>query len=123
MQQPKDRTRFAVHLLAAAGLVLASATAAQADDNGPFLPRQIISSTIPANGDLNPYGVVFVPEGFPGGQLTPGDVLVSNFNNRANLQGRGTTIIRLTPNGSVAPPSPPVRVATPRPSLPARSTA
>jgi hypothetical protein len=106
MQQTKGYACFTTHLLAAAGIVLASTFAAQADDNASFLPRQIISSTIPANGDLNPYGVVFVPEGFPGGQLTPGDVLVSNFNNKANLQGRGTTIIRLAPNGSVAPSVP-----------------
>src|SRR5262249_60088876 len=62
------------------------------------------SSTIPHNGDLNPYGIVFVPEGFSAGTLTPGDVLVSNFNNKKNLQGLGTTIIKLTPNGAVAQP-------------------
>lgn len=71
----------------------------------PFLPDIIISSTIPANGDLNPYGVAIVPRGFPsGGTIMPGDVLVSNFNNNANAQGTGTTIIKLTPNGLVAPP-------------------
>jgi len=84
--------------------------AAQAGDNGP-----IISSTIPDNGDLNPYGIVFVPEGFAAGSreerregeratLKPGDVLVSNFNNSANQQGLGTTIIKLTPNRGVAQP-------------------
>jgi hypothetical protein len=26
-------------------------------------------STVPANGDVNPYGVAFVPNGFPGGGL------------------------------------------------------
>jgi hypothetical protein len=35
-----------------------------------------------------------------------GDVLVSNFNDFNNLQGRGTTIIRLTPNSAVAPAVP-----------------
>jgi hypothetical protein len=71
----------------------------------PFLPAIIISSTIPGNGDLNPYGVAIVPRGFPsGGTIAPGDVLVSNFNNSANAQGTGTTIIKLTPNGLVAPP-------------------
>jgi hypothetical protein len=40
--------------------------AAYADDGeGAFLPRLVTSSTIPANGDLNPYGVAFVPQGFP----------------------------------------------------------
>ena len=28
-----------------------------------------------------------------------GDILVSNFNNGANLQGTGTTIVRVTPQG------------------------
>ena len=58
-------------------------------------------STVPANGDLNPYGVAFVPSGFPsGGLLTPGDILVSNFNNSTNLQGTGTTIVNIAPNGT-----------------------
>ena len=67
-----------------------------------FIPDIIISSTIPANGDLNPYGVAFVPIGFPSGKqkILPGDVLVSNFNDINNTQGAGTTIISLTPNGA-----------------------
>ncbi len=57
-------------------------------------------TTVPANGDLNPYGVAIVPPGFPtGGTLSPGDILVSNFNNSANQQGTGTTIVATTPNG------------------------
>jgi DNA-binding beta-propeller fold protein YncE len=59
-------------------------------------------STIPSNGDLNPYGLAFVPEGFPsGGALQPGDLLVSNFNDGApnNQQGTGTTITLVSPNG------------------------
>jgi hypothetical protein len=31
--------------------------------------------------------------------LQPGDVLVSNFNNSTNVQGTGSTIIRITPDG------------------------
>ena len=70
----------------------------------PFIPDQIVSSTTPGNGDLNPYGVAIVPRSFPsGGAIAPGDVPVSNFNNSSNLQGTGTTIIQLTPNGIVAP--------------------
>jgi hypothetical protein len=72
--------------------------------NTAFLPRSIITSTIPANGDLNPYGVAFVPSNFPtGGTIAAGDVLVANFNNIANLQGTGTTIIQFTPTGDLAP--------------------
>src|SRR5262249_33665271 len=69
-----------------------------------FLPEQFrILSTVPPNGDLNPYGVAFVPPGFQSGTgpLKPEEVLVSNFNNSANLQGTGTTIVRVS---SVGPP-------------------
>ena len=53
-----------------------------------------------APADMNPYGVAFVPSHFPqGGPLHPGDVLVSNFNNSLNVQGTGTTIVRITPQG------------------------
>ena len=64
---------------------------------------QSAASTVPGNGDVNPYGVAYVPAGFaPGGLLNPGDVLVSNFNNSANLQGTGTTILRVTPGGQTS---------------------
>ena len=68
-----------------------------------ILPNPIhVVSTVPANGDVNPYGVAFVPRGFPSGVLNPGDVLVSNFNNSQNLQGTGTTIVRVPPQGPVS---------------------
>ena len=59
------------------------------------------ATTIPSNGDLNPYGAAFVPQGFHsgGGPLRPGDLLVSNFNNSANAQGTGTTIVSVSPDG------------------------
>src|ERR1700681_3589025 len=84
-----------------------SSVAATSKAAQPFVPDITISSTIPANGDLNPYGVAIVPGGFPsGGAIAPGDILVSNFNASSNLQGTGTTIIKLTPNGLVAPAVP-----------------
>lgn len=64
----------------------------------PLLPPVLstfVFSTVPGNGDLNPYGVAFVPPGFPGGKLNPGDILVSNFNNSNNQQGMGTSILRV----------------------------
>ena len=66
-----------------------------------FLPNPVqVVSTVPPNGDVNPYGVAFVPAGFPtGGLINPGDILVSNYNNSQNLQGTGTTIVRITPTG------------------------
>ncbi len=61
----------------------------------------VTASTVPANGDLNPYGTAFVPRGFPGGgPLHPGDLLVSNFNASSNLQGTGTTIVKVAPDGT-----------------------
>lgn len=64
--------------------------------NLPAVPVQV--STIPQNGDVNPYGVAFVPSGFPeDSPLKAGDILVSNFNNGGNLQGTGTTIVNITP--------------------------
>jgi hypothetical protein len=72
-------------------------------DAGVFLPEQFtIFSTVPPNGDLNPYGVAFVPQGFQSGTgpLRPGQILVSNFNNSANLQGTGTTIVRVSSSGT-----------------------
>jgi hypothetical protein len=81
------------------------AALASAEEDTAFIPRLINSSTVPGNGDLNPYGVAFVPEGFPaGGAIAARDVLVSNFNNGSNLQGTGTTIIKLTPSGTLASP-------------------
>ena len=89
----------------AAGLGLIATLAASADERDAFIPRLINSSTIPDIGDLNPYGVAFVPENFPSsGVIAEGDVLVSNFNDSNNLQGRGTTIVKLTPSGTAAPP-------------------
>jgi hypothetical protein len=91
----------------AASLGLLAAFAALADEDRAFIPRLVISSTIPANGDLNPYGIVFVPAEFPaGGALAPGDVLIANFNASNNLQGTGTTIVKFTPDDAVAPSVP-----------------
>src|ERR1700674_759086 len=63
------------------------------DATSPILPHlpatpQINASTVPANGDVNPYGVAFVPKDFvSGGAIHPGDVLVANFNDKGNVQG------------------------------------
>jgi hypothetical protein len=63
-------------------------------------------TTVPANGELNPYGVAIVPPGFPsGGLIKPGQILVANFNDSGNVQGTGTTIVAITPgqNRATAP--------------------
>jgi hypothetical protein len=84
------------------------ATTATALEKGsaiiPRLPATptVTAVTVPKNGDVNPYGVAFVPKGFPrSGLLRPGDIIVSNFNDSTGAQGTGTTIVRI--NGTVAP--------------------
>jgi hypothetical protein len=76
----------------------------KAQEDRPFLPEPVRAvSTSPSNGDLNPYGVAFVPHNFPaGGTINPGDVLVSNFNAGSNLQGSGTTIVDVPANAPLA---------------------
>jgi hypothetical protein len=65
---------------------------------GPFNTVTQIASTVPGNGDVNPYGIDVVDHS--AGALTSGSILVSNFNNSSNLQGTGTTIVEIAPNGS-----------------------
>ncbi len=67
------------------------------------LPGPVVATTVPSNGDVNPYGVVFAGADFPsGGKIHAGDVLVSNFNNSNNLQGTGTTIVDISPAGKLS---------------------
>ena len=54
-----------------------------------------VVSTVPDNGDQNPYAIVVAP--VSAGAIEKDDVLVSNFNNARNLQGTGSTIVRYTP--------------------------
>lgn len=81
---------------AALALVAACGLCASATNPGGI---SVIASTVPANGDVNPYGVALVPNSK--GSLTKGNILVSNFNNGANLQGTGTTIVQISPEGTV----------------------
>ena len=81
----------------ASGLLLAAASGASAQNNppNPFISNFTVTqgpSTVPDNGDVNPYGVAVVPSSQ--GALHQGDVLVSNFNNSSNAQGTGTTIVQ-----------------------------
>jgi len=94
----------------ASGLLLAAASGASAQTitktPTPFINNFSVTqgpSTIPAPpapADVNPYGVAVVPTNH--GNLHQGDVLVSNFNNAANAQGTGTTIVQVSPGGSVS---------------------
>src|SRR5262249_38132295 len=86
---PSSRTSRA--LAAALWSVLATMGAAPA--GAPAKPARIttVASTVPANGDINPYGVAVVPRST--GNLQQGHILVSNFNNSQNQQGTGSTIV------------------------------
>jgi DNA-binding beta-propeller fold protein YncE len=86
--------------LAAAGVALVSAAPIVAFAEPPsFLGtihrHVLLASTVPDNGDLNPYAVVVAP--VSAGKVEKGDVLVDNFNDRSNLQGTGSTIIDYRP--------------------------
>jgi hypothetical protein len=72
-----------------AGFVVAPAAGAQTQPSseGGFGRVTTIASTVPGNGDVNPYGVAVVSHSQ--GKLHRGDVLVSNFNNSDNFQGTG----------------------------------
>jgi len=88
--------------LALATAALGSSGAGAAGGHGqPYLSRfktvTNVSSTVPGNGDLNPYGIVNVPR--TEGALVRGDALGSNFNAASNLQGTGTTIVQVSPSG------------------------
>ena len=86
-------------LLAGSG-IMAGAASADSTFIGPLNTVTPLASTIPQNGDVNPYGVAVVPR--DNGDLHQGNVLVSNFNNKANVQGTGTTIVQVTPGGQVS---------------------
>src|SRR5579863_359942 len=89
---------------AATALLAAAAPAAQAGTQGSFIggfnKLTMIGSTVPANGDVNPYGMALVRKNQ--GSLVRGDVLISNFNNSKNLQGTGTTIVQVSPKGKLS---------------------
>ncbi len=85
-------------LLAGTGLAAGSASAQGFGAFvGPLHHVSTITSTVPGNGDVNPYGVAVIPR--TTGDLFAGNVLVSNFNDKGNVQGTGTTIVEVTPSG------------------------
>ena len=81
-------------------VLVMSVTVAQAQQQNSARRHTIttISSTIPSNGDINPYGIFQIPRTV--GHLRKGNILVSNFNASSNLQGTGTTLVQISPNGN-----------------------
>jgi hypothetical protein len=84
-------------------MVAVAASGAAGAAPAPYLSHfntfTTLASTVPANGDVNPYGVANVP--LNAGALRRGDTLVSNFNASNNTQGTGTTIVEVAPTGQV----------------------
>ncbi len=95
IEMPTRRRCAALAALLGATLALP----ARAEEPRGFLEtvkkHATLSSTVPDDGDQNPYAVVVAP--VSAGRITKGDVLVDNFNDLSNLQGRGTTIIAYSP--------------------------
>jgi len=96
------RTLPAILLMLFAISVMSSQALAGDDDNVLKHLHTVttIASTVPANQDVNPYGVAKVQRSV--GSLTQGHILVSNFNDSNNAQGTGTTIVDIAPDGSVS---------------------
>ncbi len=62
----------------------------------------VIGSTVdPKLGQLNPYGLTVAPA--TTGDFTKGDLVVCNFNDKANVQGTGYTIVALHPKAGSKP--------------------
>jgi len=95
-----NRFQILAALLASALLWPASAVAFDHSFIGQFSTVTEVGSTVPGNGDENPYGIVTVPGSI--GALVRGDILISNFNDSENLQGTGTTIVQESPGGHLS---------------------
>ena len=81
--------------LAVAAPTLAISANAAAEPKGlleTIKRHSLLTSTVPSNGDQNPYAIVIAP--VSAGKIQKDDVLVDNFNDRNNLQGLGTTIVK-----------------------------
>ena len=89
-----------VAVLGAAMLLPTAASAFRFPFLGSLHHVTEVGSTEPANQDKNPYGIATVPRSV--GALVRDDVLISNFNNEENLQGTGTTLVQISPHGSLS---------------------
>lgn len=97
------KARGSACALLALSAVISTGSSLASDEHLVLPPLKTIStiaSTVPGNGDVNPYGMAQVKR--TTGNLHAGHILVSNFNNSANLQGTGTTIVDVGPDGSLS---------------------
>lgn len=97
MIQSAPLRRLATGALAAAALTVAAGAFAEPQGFLETLHRHtLLVNTVPDNGDQNPYAIAVAP--VSAGTIRAGDVLVDNFNNAANLQGTGSTIVDYRPS-------------------------
>jgi hypothetical protein len=87
---------LAFALVATAASLSAVAQAGEAGFLEGVHRHTTLASTVPANGDENPYAIFVAP--VSAGKIRQGDVLVDNFNDKNNLQGLGTTIVDYRPS-------------------------
>jgi hypothetical protein len=93
MQRTLSAWLIAALAMAAPTLAISSTAAAEPKGLLETIKRHsLLTSTVPTNGDQNPYAIVIAP--VSAGKIQKDDVLVDNFNDRNNLQGLGTTIVK-----------------------------
>jgi hypothetical protein len=93
---PGQKVVLLAMLLATTLLSVGVAQSADAPGTLGTIHRHVTrTTTVTDNGDLNPYAVVIAP--VSAGMIQKDDVLVDNFNDISNLQGKGTTIISYNP--------------------------
>lgn len=113
LSQRRAYERAGAFTISLAGLAAALYLVSAAGAAGPkpflsqFSKKTVLSSTVPGNGDQNPYGIVVAPR--TAGKLHAGDILVSNFNDRGPTkngkptgggnQGEGNTIVQFNSHG------------------------
>jgi hypothetical protein len=104
MKSSTKGTRALGRALAAVCAFFAATIGIASAEDHPILPQlktnTVIASTVPGNGDVNPYGMAQVRHSV--GNLRAGHILISNFNNSGNMQGTGTTIVDVAPDGAVS---------------------
>jgi hypothetical protein len=91
--------RYGLTVFSLSCLVMTAGFAHAQTPQGAYLAgikkHHLLGSTVPQDGDQNPYALVIAP--VSAGTVQKDDVLISNFNNGGNLQGTGATIMNYRP--------------------------
>ena len=96
MRRVPGRSALVAAALFAAAVAAGSARAGEPPGFLETVHKHItLTTSVPDNGDQNPYALVVAP--VSAGKIQKDDVLVDNFNDLSNLQGLGTTIVDINP--------------------------